>query len=139
MEETGISVQGTQKVCKRFVGHSSTSSSQFLLCQSGGTRSSAPGGCGSCWYVHPFLPTLQLIQYKYPSYSYVYCSICVVAVGGDGTVLSSAHFLDHGTIPLLGINSDPMQSTEEKSVKNKKSDERRCDRNVLTCEAMNTG
>lgn len=49
----------------------------------------------------------------------------VVAVGGDGTVLSSAHFLDHGTIPLLGINSDPMQSTEEKSVKNKKSDERR--------------
>jgi NAD+ kinase len=50
----------------------------------------------------------------------------VVAVGGDGTVLSSAHFLDHGTIPLLGINSDPMQSSEEKSVKNKKSDERRC-------------
>lgn len=49
----------------------------------------------------------------------------VVAVGGDGTVLSSAHFLDHGTIPLLGINSDPMQTPEEKSVKNKKSDERR--------------
>jgi NAD+ kinase len=49
----------------------------------------------------------------------------VVAVGGDGTVLSSAHFLDHGTIPLLGINSDPTVSTEEKTVKNKKSDERR--------------
>jgi NAD+ kinase len=49
----------------------------------------------------------------------------VVAVGGDGTVLSSAHFLDHGTIPLLGINSDPTISTEEKTVKNKKSDERR--------------
>ena len=28
----------------------------------------------------------------------------VVAVGGDGTVLSAAHFLDHGTIPLLGVN-----------------------------------
>jgi len=28
----------------------------------------------------------------------------VIAVGGDGTVLSAAHFLDHGTIPLLGIN-----------------------------------
>jgi hypothetical protein len=49
----------------------------------------------------------------------------VVAVGGDGTVLSSAHFLDHGTIPLFGINSDPTISTEEKTVKNKKSDERR--------------
>lgn len=32
----------------------------------------------------------------------------VIAVGGDGTCLSAAHFLDHGTIPLLGINSDPM-------------------------------
>lgn len=48
----------------------------------------------------------------------------VVAVGGDGTVLSSAHFLDHGTIPLLGINSDPMISKDDRSVK-KKSDERR--------------
>ncbi|KAL7500404.1 hypothetical protein ACHAWT_008158 [Skeletonema menzelii] len=48
----------------------------------------------------------------------------VVAVGGDGTVLSAAHFLDHGTIPLLGINSDPM-SDEDKIVKKKKSDERR--------------
>ena len=37
----------------------------------------------------------------------------IVAVGGDGTVLSAAHFLDHGTIPLLGINSDPM-SEEDK-------------------------
>ena len=35
----------------------------------------------------------------------------LIAVGGDGTVLSSAHFLDHGTIPPLGINSDPI--TEE--------------------------
>ena len=48
----------------------------------------------------------------------------VVAVGGDGTVLSAAHFLDHGTIPLLGINSDPMKTKEDRSVK-KQSDERR--------------
>ena len=27
----------------------------------------------------------------------------MIAVGGDGTVLSAAHFLDHGTIPLLGL------------------------------------
>jgi hypothetical protein len=39
----------------------------------------------------------------------------MIAVGGDGTVLSSAHFLDHGTIPLLGINSDPI-SEEDKYV-----------------------
>ena len=47
-----------------------------------------------------------------------------MAVGGDGTVLSSAHFLDHGTIPLLGINSDPNVSKEDTSVK-RQSDERR--------------
>ena len=49
----------------------------------------------------------------------------MVAVGGDGTVLSSAHFVDHGTIPLLGINSDPNVSSEDLQVKKKKSDERR--------------
>ncbi|KAL7524959.1 hypothetical protein ACHAWF_001147, partial [Thalassiosira exigua] len=48
----------------------------------------------------------------------------MIAVGGDGTVLSAAHFLDHGTIPLLGINSDPI-SEEDKLVKKKKGDERR--------------
>jgi len=48
----------------------------------------------------------------------------LIAVGGDGTVLSSAHFLDNGTIPLLGINRDPMVSTEDQSVQ-KKTDERR--------------
>jgi NAD+ kinase len=48
----------------------------------------------------------------------------LIAVGGDGTVLSAAHFLDHGTIPLLGINSDPMKTLDDRSVK-KKSDERR--------------
>lgn len=48
----------------------------------------------------------------------------MIAVGGDGTVLSAAHFLDHGTIPLLGINSDPI-SEEDKLVKKKTGDERR--------------
>ncbi|KAL7470717.1 hypothetical protein ACHAXS_010970 [Conticribra weissflogii] len=37
----------------------------------------------------------------------------VIAVGGDGTVLSTAHFLDHGTIPLLGINSDPISEADK--------------------------
>ena len=49
----------------------------------------------------------------------------MVAVGGDGTVLSAAHFLDHGTIPILGINSDPNVSDEDKKVKKKVVDERR--------------
>lgn len=48
----------------------------------------------------------------------------VVAVGGDGTVLSAAHFLDHGTIPLLGINSDPISEADRTTVK-QKTDERR--------------
>ena len=37
----------------------------------------------------------------------------MIAVGGDGTVLSAAHFLDHGTIPLLGINSDPSSEKDK--------------------------
>lgn len=45
----------------------------------------------------------------------------IVAVGGDGTVLSSAHFLDHGTIPLLGINSDPNVSWEDIKVAKKEN------------------
>mmetsp|Transcript_25674 Transcript_25674/g.70802 ORF Transcript_25674/g.70802 Transcript_25674/m.70802 type:complete len:365 (+) Transcript_25674:1201-2295(+) len=49
----------------------------------------------------------------------------IVAVGGDGTVLSSAHFVDHGTIPLLGINSDPNKSGADRQVNMKKLDERR--------------
>ena len=49
----------------------------------------------------------------------------MVAVGGDGTVLSAAHFLDHGTIPLLGINSDPNVSVEDRKVTKKVVDERR--------------
>lgn len=55
----------------------------------------------------------------------------VVAVGGDGTILSSAHFLDHGTIPLLGINSDPMR--EEDLETKKKMDERRSHGALCIC------
>jgi NAD+ kinase len=60
----------------------------------------------------------------------------VVAVGGDGTVLSSAHFLDHGTIPLLGINSDPNVRKEDRMVKKKKSDERRSHGALCFCSAL---
>jgi len=49
----------------------------------------------------------------------------MIAVGGDGTALTAAHFLDHGTIPLLGINSDPNISVEDRKVKTKVVDERR--------------
>lgn len=49
----------------------------------------------------------------------------LVAVGGDGTVLSAAHFLDHGTIPLLGVNSDPNVSEQDRQVTKKKRDERK--------------
>ena len=59
----------------------------------------------------------------------------MVAVGGDGTVLSAAHFLDHGTIPLLGINSDPNVSTEDRRVTEKKVDERRY---VVFCSPTST-
>jgi NAD kinase len=65
----------------------------------------------------------------------------MVAVGGDGTVLSSAHFLDHGTIPLLGINSDPNVSREDIKVVKKKTDERRYVRknhSVLVTAEMHT-
>ena len=48
----------------------------------------------------------------------------LISVGGDGTCLSAAHFLDHGTIPLLGINSDPMVKEEERKVLGR-NDERR--------------
>lgn len=58
----------------------------------------------------------------------------MLAVGGDGTVLSAAHFLDHGTIPLLGINSDPQK--EELKVK-KKSDERRSHGALCMCTSQN--
>mmetsp|Transcript_28600 Transcript_28600/g.59564 ORF Transcript_28600/g.59564 Transcript_28600/m.59564 type:complete len:357 (-) Transcript_28600:360-1430(-) len=60
----------------------------------------------------------------------------VIAVGGDGTVLSTAHFLDHGTIPLLGINSDPI-SEADKNVKKKKGDERRSHGALCACTRNN--
>lgn len=46
----------------------------------------------------------------------------MIAVGGDGTVLSASHFLGDN-IPLVGVNSDPTR-TEEKS-STKQTDERR--------------
>lgn len=60
----------------------------------------------------------------------------MVAVGGDGTVLSSAHFLDHGTIPLLGINSDPNVNKEELVVVKKTSDERRSHGALCMCTSL---
>ena len=60
----------------------------------------------------------------------------MVAVGGDGTVLSAAHFLDHGTIPLLGINSDPNVRLEDYVVKKKSSDERRSHGALCMCTAL---
>jgi NAD+ kinase len=59
----------------------------------------------------------------------------MVAVGGDGTVLSAAHFLDHGTIPLLGINSDPNVSHDDRSV-TKHMDERRSHGALCMCTAQ---
>lgn len=59
----------------------------------------------------------------------------LVAVGGDGTALSAAHFLDHGTIPLLAINSDPIKD-EDKDTK-KKTDERRSHGALCMCTASN--
>lgn len=60
----------------------------------------------------------------------------IIAVGGDGTVLSTAHFLDHGTIPLLGINSDPI-SEEDKMVKKDKHVEKKSHGALCACTAFN--
>jgi NAD+ kinase len=46
----------------------------------------------------------------------------VIAVGGDGTVLNTASFIDD-TIPVLGVNSDPTRAEEIGF--NEKRDERR--------------
>lgn len=59
----------------------------------------------------------------------------MLAVGGDGTVLSAAHFLDHGTIPLLGINSDP--SKEQERDTKQKTDERRSHGALCMCTSFN--
>ncbi|GAX14874.1 hypothetical protein FisN_29Lh086 [Fistulifera solaris] len=60
----------------------------------------------------------------------------VISVGGDGTLLSAAHFLDHGTIPLLGINSDPNIRKEDLVVKKKTSDERRSHGALCMCHSF---
>lgn len=60
----------------------------------------------------------------------------MIAVGGDGTVLSAAHFLDHGTIPLLGINSDPNISIDDSIVIKKNTDERRSYGALCMCTAL---
>ena len=57
----------------------------------------------------------------------------VLAVGGDGTVLTAAHFLDHGTIPLLGINSDPIKESDRDTKKT--TDERRSHGALCACTA----
>ena len=59
----------------------------------------------------------------------------VIAVGGDGTILNTASFMDD-TIPVLGVNSDPTR-LEEKGVTNLK-DERRS-RGALCGTTANTG
>lgn len=46
----------------------------------------------------------------------------VIAVGGDGTVLNTASFIDD-SIPVLGVNSDPSRIEEIRA--NEKRDERR--------------
>ncbi|CAM9934012.1 unnamed protein product [Phaeothamnion confervicola] len=58
----------------------------------------------------------------------------VVAVGGDGTVLSSSHFLDD-SVPLVGINSDPTRESERDA--KKKADERRSFGALCYCTAEN--
>jgi len=58
----------------------------------------------------------------------------VVAVGGDGTVLSCSHFLDD-TIPLLGVNSDPSRDDEKATTK--RLDERRSFGALCACTASN--
>ena len=60
----------------------------------------------------------------------------MVAVGGDGTVLSAAHFLDHGTIPMLGVNSDPSSPDELASSVTKQSDERRSHGALCMCTSL---
>jgi len=59
----------------------------------------------------------------------------VVSVGGDGTVLTTAHFLDHGTIPLLGINADPI--SEADLIAKKHTDERRSHGALCMCTSQN--
>lgn len=41
----------------------------------------------------------------------------VITVGGDGTLLQASHLMD-GSIPVLGVNSDPTQPKEVTSTTN---------------------
>lgn len=59
----------------------------------------------------------------------------VIAVGGDGTVLSCSHYLDNGTIPLMGINSDPIQDADKDTKKT--TDERRSHGALCACTSNN--
>lgn len=59
----------------------------------------------------------------------------VIGAGGDGTVLSAAHMLDYGTLPLLGVNTDPI--TDEDRDTKKKTDERRSHGALCLCTANN--
>jgi len=54
----------------------------------------------------------------------------IVALGGDGTVLSTSHFLDSNK-PLVGINTDPMMPSEHEV--GKKTDERRSHGAICYC------
>lgn len=56
----------------------------------------------------------------------------VIAVGGDGTVLSASHFLGDN-IPLAGVNSDPTRAEEKSSTK--QTDERRSFGALCMCTA----
>ena len=56
----------------------------------------------------------------------------VISVGGDGTVLSSSHFLGEN-IPLVGVNSDPSRAEEKSSTK--RTDERRSFGALCMCTA----
>lgn len=57
----------------------------------------------------------------------------VIAVGGDGTVLSASHFLGDN-IPLVGVNSDPTRAEEKSSTK--RTDERRSFGALCLCTAL---
>jgi NAD+ kinase len=59
----------------------------------------------------------------------------VIAAGGDGTVLSAAHMLDYGTLPLLGVNTDPITDADKDT--KKKTDERRSHGALCLCTANN--
>lgn len=54
-------------------------------------------------------------------------------MGGDGTVLSSSHFLGDN-IPLVGVNSDPTRPEEKSSLK--LTDERRSVGALCMCTSL---